>query len=206
MNDWAPVLGEALVHGPWVAFATAFAVSPGIPGLIALVLERRLLRPRQEFVAFIYGDPLLALAAATGVALCGGRSSDPIRGLVTGWWAWACLAGWLTFGLWQWWREVRAGKYTLGQALSPTKIWHQVIIYPVLGYLVTAPVLAGLAAETTFGGDLAKMLTIFCIGAWCAANVHDRRHPKTGHPAYDWRTLRAHPAALEHMVRAAQRP
>jgi len=190
MHDWAPVLGEALVHGPWVAFAAAFAISPGIPALLALVLERRVLRPRQEFVAFIYGDPLLALAAATGVALCGGRAADSVRALVTGGWAWASMAGWLGFGLWQWRSEVRAGQYTFAQAVSPTKIWHQMVIYPVLGYLVTAAVLGGLAASTTAVGYPAKALIVLCVGAWCAANVYDRRHPKPGHPAYDWRKLR----------------
>ncbi|GKQ37052.1 hypothetical protein [Streptomyces sp. A012304] len=190
MNDWLPVLGGALVHGPGVAFAAAFAISPGIPALLALVLERRVLHPRQEFVAFIYGDPLLALAAATGVALCGGRVADPVRGLVTGGWAWATLAGWLSFGLWQWRSEVRAGQYTFAQAVSPTKIWHQLVIYPVLGYLVTAAALSGLAAGTTAVGYPAKALIVLCIGVWCAANLYDRKHPKPGHPAYDWRKLR----------------
>ena len=190
MSGWLPGLGEALAHGPLVAFAAAFALSPGIPAVLALVLERRLLRPRTEFVAFIYGDPLLALAAALGVGLCGSRPPDEVASLVSGRPAWLVILAWLGFGLGQWYMEVRAGKYTWAQALAPTKIWHQIVIYPVLGYVVTAAVVAGMASPH---GVAAKALMTACVLTWVVANVYDRRYLKLGHPPYEWRRLRPYP-------------
>ncbi|NRQ31857.1 hypothetical protein HII36_08390 [Nonomuraea sp. NN258] len=194
MSGWLPGLGEALAHGPLVAFAAAFAISPGIPAVLALVLERRLLRPRAEFVAFIYGDPLLALATALGVGLCGSRPPDTVAPLLNGWPAWLIILVWLGFGLGQWYAEVRAGKYTRAQALAPTKIWHQIVIYPVLGYVVTAAVTAGMASPQGVG---AKALMTGCALAWVVANVYDRVHLKLGHPPYEWRRLRPYPAPWE---------
>jgi hypothetical protein len=36
----------------------------------------------------------------------------------------------------------------------------------------------------------AKAVIVVCVLAWLLANGYDRRHPKLGHPPYDWRRLR----------------
>ncbi|MFE9455739.1 hypothetical protein [Streptomyces californicus] len=193
MSAWLPYIGAPLDHGPYATFLAAFAISPGIPAVLALVLERRVMKGRREFVAFFYGDPLLALAAAIGVALSGSSPPSSVTGLVTGPVPWVVMSGWLLFGFWQWKAELREGMYTPAQAWAPTKIWHQTVVYPVLGYLVTAPVVAGMATPTGVGGTSAKVLAIGCVLIWVLANIHDRRHPKLGHPPYDWRHLRPAP-------------
>ncbi|WLQ45610.1 hypothetical protein P8A22_37930 (plasmid) [Streptomyces laculatispora] len=193
MSAWLPLLGAPLEAGPLPTFAVAFAISPGIPALLALVMERRLLRGKREFVAFFYGDPLLALAAAAGIALCGPAPAGPVAVVATGWVPLAAMGCWLGFGLWQWWAELHAGLYRREQAWAPTKIWHQVVVYPALGYLVTAPVSAGFAAPTGISGSTAKIFMAGCVITWIAANIYDRHHPKLGHPPYDWRHLRPHP-------------
>ncbi|MFC8285974.1 hypothetical protein [Streptomyces cyaneofuscatus] len=194
MSAWLPLLGAPLDAGPLATFVVAFAVSPGIPALLALVMERRLLRGRREFVAFFYGDPLLALAAAAGVALCGSVPGSAVAVVVSGWVPLLAVGCWLGFGVWQWWAELDAGLYTREQAWAPTKIWHQVVVYPVLGYLVTASVAAGFAASADVAGSTVKVFMGGCVAAWIVANVYDRRHPKLGHPPYDWRRLRPQPA------------
>ena len=52
----------------------------------------------------------------------------------------------LLFGLAQWRDELRKGYYTPAQAVAPTKIWHQVVVYPVLGYWLWTAVIGGLSA------------------------------------------------------------
>ena len=102
----------------------------------------------------------------------------------------------LLFGLAQWRDELRKGYYTPAQAVAPTKIWHQVVVYPVLGYWLWTAVIGGLsapggaAAWTTWTG---KALLVALTGIWAATNVYDRRHPKLGHPPFDWRRVRPHP-------------
>ncbi|OHV41262.1 MULTISPECIES: hypothetical protein [Pseudofrankia] len=193
-GGWLPCLGLALSHGPLVAFAVCLAVSPVVHALIARILERRWLSPRGEFVALLYGDPLLAVAAGFGVVLCPDGPSASVRAVVRGAPAWAMVAAWLAFGLWQWWAEVHSRLYVPAQAVAPTKIWHQLVVYPVLGYLVVAATVAGLASPgLSVARVLARITIVACVAAWTVANVYDRRHTKLGHPPYDWRRLRPTP-------------
>src|SRR5215469_14477277 len=48
-TGYLPGLGAALQHGPWIAGLCAFAVTPGALVVIARVLERRWLVPREQF-------------------------------------------------------------------------------------------------------------------------------------------------------------
>jgi O-antigen/teichoic acid export membrane protein len=102
----------------------------------------------------------------------------------------------LLFGLVQWRDELRRGYYTAAQAVAPTKIWHQVVVYPVLGYWLWTAGIGGLSAP---GGTAAwavwagKALLVALTGIWVATNVYDRRHPKLGHPPFDWRRVRPRP-------------
>ncbi|PYC66292.1 hypothetical protein C7C46_31590 [Streptomyces tateyamensis] len=187
---WLPLLGAPLAAGPATTFLAAFLLSPGIPAAVALLGERRVLRPRQEFRALVYGDPLLALAAAAGVAQCRSVPPTAVRSWVRGPLAVAASAGWLGFGLWQWRAEVRSGRFNRAQALAPTKIYHQLGVYPLLGYLAGSAVLAGLTCPQPRHGRAGQALIAACVGSWAAANVVDRRHLKLGHPPYDWHRLR----------------
>ncbi len=97
------------------------------------------------------------------------------------------------FGLWQWRTEFRRGYYSREQAFAPTKTWHQLVVYPLLGSLVCSSLLSGLAAP--IGSPvvlrlLGKVAIVILVLGWVAANLYDRRHPKLGHPPYSWRELR----------------
>ena|GEM_PF-1032623 len=184
MSAYLPVLGAALRHGPLLAAGAMLAVSPAGFALVAATFERRLMRIRGEFTALVFGDPLLAVAVAAGAWLLRGRALPAPAGAPYG-------VAWMTvmfvFGLVQWRGELRAGFYTRAQALSPTKIWHQLAVYPLLGYWMWTAGLGGLLVP----GELAARATILvCVLAWLAANIYDRLHPKLGHPPYDWRRLR----------------
>ncbi|QES34489.1 hypothetical protein DEJ48_14755 [Streptomyces venezuelae] len=124
------------------------------------------------------------------------------------------VAGWpavtmtvlpLMFGLCQGRWEMRAGLYTRAQMLSPTKIWHQIVVYPLLTYLVGSALLRGVTS-----GDeiplrwLARAAMMGGLLFWAVADAYDRRHPRPGHPPYDWRRLRSL-ASMDAMVRASAR-
>lgn len=186
-TGYLPGLGDALRHGPWVAGLCAFAVTPGALIVIARVLERRWLWPREQFAAVTYGDPLLAIALGVSVWLTGPRVPHGLTGPAAGVAAMVLMLG---FGLGQWRDERRRGYYTRAQAAAPTKIWHQVVVYPVMGYWLWT---AGIGGLTVAGGAATwtgKALFVVLVGAWAATNVYDRRHPKLGHPPFDWRRAR----------------
>ena len=217
-SGYLPVLGAALRHGPWIAGLCAFAVTPGILVIIARVLERRWLVPREQFTAVVYGDPLLAAAVGLGVWLTGARAPHGLTGPAAGV---AVVVITLAFGLAQWRDELRRGYYTRAQAAAPTKIWHQIVVYPVLGYWVWTAGIGGLSAPGGAAPDGAlpggsapggvadwagKAVLLAFVGIWAATNVYDRRHPKLGHPPFDWRRVRPWPrpwAAESETLRAA---
>ena len=114
----------------------------------------------------------------------------------------------LLFGLAQWRDELRRGYYTRAQAVAPTKIWHQVVVYPVLGYWLWTAGIGGLTAPGGAAAWAGKALLVMLTGIWVAANVYDRRHPKLGHPPFDWRRVRPQPrpwAAESQTLLAAER-
>jgi hypothetical protein len=186
-GPYLPVLGDALRHGPWLAGLCSFAVTPGALIVIALVLERRWLRPREQFTAVTYGDPLLAVAVGVGVWLTGAQVPHGLTGPAAGVAA-ALLT--LAFGLAQWRDELRRSYYTRAQAAAPTKIWHQVVVYPVMGYWLWTAAIGGLSAPGGAAAWAGKVLLVVLTGTWAATNVYDRRHPKLGHPPFDWRRIR----------------
>ncbi len=192
---WPAGTTWALGHGPAVAGLAALAISPGAHAIIAAVMERRVLRPRLEFMAVTVGDPLLALAIAVGVALSPHGVNAGVRPVVFGLGAVLIACGWGSFGLWQWRTELRSSYYSHNQAFAPTKIWHQLGVYPLLGLIGCCGMLSGLAAP--LGHPAVRLLGKAVIGVgvlgWAAANVYDRRHPKLGHPPYSWRRLRPAP-------------
>ncbi|MEU0965581.1 hypothetical protein ABZ357_09145 [Streptomyces sp. NPDC005917] len=190
-GPYLPWLGVPLEHGPWVAALAALAVTPGGLWVLALVLERRLMGFRTGFMAVLFGDPLLAAAVALGVRRMGAM---PPSGPAGPWWGLASGGGWLVFGLVQRYRELRSGFFTRQQALAPTKIWHQLAVYPLLGYWLWTAGVGGLLAPGTRPVDVgARAVTVVCVGGWAVINGYDRHRPKLGHPPYDWRRLRPHP-------------
>jgi hypothetical protein len=187
---YLPVLGAALRHDPWIAAACAFALTPGSFALIAWLLERRWLVPGEQFTAITWGDPALAVAVGMGTWLSGPRlprgPTGPVAGTMV-------LVGCLVFGLAQWRSEVQRGYFTRAQAVAPTKIWHQLVIYPVLGYWTWTSGVDGLLRAAGIAGWAMRVLFLALVGTWAAANIYDRRHPKLGHPPFDWRRRRPYP-------------
>jgi len=188
-------LDAVVQHGPWLATLVSLAVTPVGYAAIAAALERRLLRLRSEFVALLFGDPLLAVSIGLGAWLLDGRDPTGVAGTQ---YSLASSLFWLGFGLLQWITDLRASFYTRSQIFAPTKIWHQVVVYPLLGYWTWAACMGGLMTPDTGPAPAfqvaAKAGIVGGVVLWMLANVYDRRHPKLGHPPYSWRKLRPQPA------------
>jgi hypothetical protein len=183
-----PVLGAPLHWHPLLLTLTAFAVAPGVHLLASPLLEGRKVTWHDDYAAVLIGDPLLALAVGLGASMS--QPSGP-HGWPASWVAGcAWLVGGWTFGLWQSRHEFVTGRYTLGQILSPTKLWHQFVVYPLLGYWVTAADLPGLGAADTLADRLQAAAVIACTAAWAALACHAVRHPKPGHGTLDPTRLR----------------
>lgn len=179
------VLTWPLALGGAVTMLASLVVACGVMLLLGLVLERRWLRPEQMPLAFTIGDPALAIGDGLGAYLIGHHQPCALAGRQD---QFAIGAAWLLFGLWQWRAEVRANLFTRAQALSPTKIWHQLVIYPTFGTWSVVAITGGLAHA---GRNWpVAMLMIACAAIWAITCVHTFLHPRLSHPPFDWRHLR----------------
>jgi hypothetical protein len=177
-----PGLGLVLDAPPLAAFAIAFAITPGIPFLMSLIVERRLMRPARDYLAMLLGDPALAVSVGVGALAAGIPLPDWAAILIGTPLALVPAVVGLGFGLLQWRVELRTGFYTRRQAFSPTKIYHQLVIYPVMGVIVTATMWRQLAV----GSPLATAIVLGGLAIWGACLAWDARHPKLGHVPFDW--------------------
>jgi len=182
-----PVLGAPLHWHPALLALAAIVVAPGVHLLLSPLLEGRKVSWHDDYAAVLVGDPLLALAA--------GLSSDLAQpGGPRGWpasWMAGCawlIGGW-TFGLWQSRHEFVTGRYSLGQIVSPTKLWHQFAVYPLLGYWVTAAEWSGLRTASAFAHPFQIVIVIACTGTWAVLALDAIRHPRPGHGTLDRRRL-----------------
>lgn len=177
-----------LSHGALITLLACLAVATGAMLLLGLVLERRWLRPKEMPLAFTLGDPALAIGIASGIWIMASQRPCGVIGPVG---QIADSASWLLFGLWQWKAEVTARIYTRRQALSPTKIWHQLVIYPTMGTWSFVAVIGGVTRAGKY--PLAAALMTACLAVWAGTLVHNIRQPRLGHPPYDWAHLRPPP-------------
>jgi hypothetical protein len=181
-----PLLGAPLHWPPALLALTAIIIAPGAHLLLSPMLEGRNVSWHDDYAAVLIGDPLLAVAI--GLAASISRPPGP-HGFPA---SWAAGCAWITggwaFGLWQSRHERATGRYSRAQILSPTKLWHQFIVYPVLGYWVTATEWSAygtIRAAPTASRIIQATLVIACTGTWAVLAADALRRPKPGHGTLD---------------------
>jgi hypothetical protein len=177
-----PLLGIPFSWHPVAFGLLLFAVTPGVHLLLSFAVERRHVTWQDDYLAVLIGDPALAMAGGLGLWLADGDLNWLARsevGLVT-------VSGWLVFGWWQARGELRKGRYVREQVVSPTKLFHQHVVYPVLGYLVPTAVFSGLAKSSS-DFPVAAVIVLLVV-LWAGLTIHAIRHPRLGHGGWDWAT------------------
>ena len=174
-----------------IAVTTA-TVMPGMHLLLSTLVERRPVNWTTEYPAVLVGDPMLALSAGIAAQVAGAetvRKSPLLRPPLAPAIAGAALA----FGAWQLRDEMRRGVYTRQQAFSPSKLWHQFVVYPTMSPLVAASVLAATIAATVPEARprhrAGAMLAWAGVAGWGFLVFDAIRRPHQGHGAFDWRAF-----------------
>ena len=183
---------------PLVRSLASFALSPGAHLLLSVLVERRRVSRHTEYPAVIVGDTALAVAA--GLAASAAQDDDARGGRGTARMAWGTTA--VAFGAWQLRREIRLGIYDRHVAFGPTKLWHQFVIYPVLGTVVGEALQDGTKAtvrpESTHGQKRAVLAAWACVGLWGLLVVEAWLKPRQCHGT--WPTRKRNLAETEKSV------
>ncbi len=183
---------RACTASPFRMAATAAAITPGMHLLLSTVLERR----HPKFLDGIPGgtDRGSAVGVSVGVAahvvgVDAVLRSAPMRRPLAPTIAGAAMA----FGAWQMRDEVRARVYTQQQAQSPSKLWHQFVVFSTLAPLVSGAVVAVTAAagEPAASGrtKAGALLTWAGVAGWAGAGRRGDPQPPAGHGTFDWGAL-----------------
>lgn len=181
-----PILGNIVDHGFWFAFTVSLVASPGLMFLLAGTLERRMLWPKEQYYGFLYGDIALALSVGSTAALA--SSLPEISTFFTSRvWHWSAFLAAVVLGLALWLNERSA--YSVPQLLSPTKIWHNVFLYGLLGYW-----LLGLGIPVLYHKLASPWAWLMILGVcvWLALNRYDstRSGIRVAHIPFDWSHMR----------------
>lgn len=180
--DVLPVLGAPLTWPPAAFLLLLLVVTPGVHLVASPLVEDRKVTWTDDYPAVLVGDPALAVACAAGLWLADGRllwtAAPP--------WALLSLALAVAYGWWQTRAEIAEGRYTRAQAYSPTKLYHQYIVYPLVGYWGFNAVAAG--TSNLSRSPLAATVMAVGVAVWAATVVDAVRHPRVGHGSWDWAT------------------
>lgn len=128
----------AFDHGPIGAALFTLAAAFGMMNLLAVVAEWRVLWPSQQYASFYKGDSvgltiIMGSLVAMGAGMPAGRHFYQL-----GWWQWGWLGIGLIVGLAMSANEYVSGAYDWRTMISPTKVYHNCVVFPVLIYLIFA--------------------------------------------------------------------
>jgi hypothetical protein len=152
MMDTADKLGVLMYwrwligHNVLVTLLLCWTVTPGVMMLVAPILESRWLplSPERQFLSFFPGDLFLG-AGLTGLLLLAQRLPVGERWYQATWWHLLVQATTLVVALGITYAE--SGTYPLRALLSPTKLYHNIVLYAVYGYLIVTTLVAVLAGS-----------------------------------------------------------
>ena len=177
-----PYLGAIFDHGFAAALAWGILASFGAMNILAVVLEHRVLIPNQQYASFYKGDLL-------GLPVMIGSIASMAVGIAAGvywfqgtWWHVTWLSIGLAVGVGFMLMEYSAHAYTIHQMLSPTKLYHNLVVFPLMVYWVCANGIPTLIYSENgprgiFHGNYTGLVPVVVFGAslayWIKLILHD---------------------------------
>ena len=183
-----------------VGILICWAITPGMMIVIALVFESRLLplKPSKQFLSFFPGDLFLGIMATGLISSAQSMPSNRKIGLIVVnsiAFQLAILTLVVIVAYLYHFFEARSGLYTTRAANSPTKLYHELVIYVGYGYLIAATLVAHIAAG---GWGWRDVIPLTAGAVWLSLVVIDtvrrddnRERARHAH-VEDWRPFWVH--------------
>jgi hypothetical protein len=166
-----PGFGWIAGHNFWLTLLLCLLLTPIVHCLIGLVFETRWvpLTPRKQFLSFFPGDVFLGMMTAGLLVLAHRLPSDE---------AWYNAAKWHTVVLStaivlacvMTWLEHQQGDYSRRAMWSPTKLYHNFILYGGYGYIIATTLVAVVAAGRSWWLALALLPGLIWLGCLVGEN------------------------------------
>lgn len=188
-----PGFGPLADHGFVTTLLLCWLITPGMHLLVGMVLETRFvpLDSQHQFLSFFPGDLFLGGFAA-GLLVAAKSLPDQLRWYNATWWHMLVLIVCMVAAIGLTWVEWHSGAYPAGAILSPTKLYHNGVLYILYGYVIVVTLVAVLAAARSWWLPI-----VFVFGAvWLGLVVIDNSYSgevsiqkAAGAHTADWRPL-----------------
>lgn len=167
-----PLFGWLLNHSPLVMLVIGWAITPGMMIVIGLVLESRWIFPRHQkfFYSFMPGDLFLGGTLACSLALAPSLPASRSVWWQSGLWH-ACVLVCSVFGCLEARRLLDKPLYTDDALWSPTKMYHDFVLYIGYGFL-----LVSVAGPTLLRWEWSgyRLAGLACLLVWLGLLVADQ--------------------------------
>lgn len=166
-----PGFGWMAGHNFWVTLVICIAITPTGHPVVGMVGESRLvpIAPRWQFLSFFPGDLFLAVSVAGMLSLASSIDTGEHWYNAT-WWHVLVLACAIAIAILATYGEWKSGVYPTQAIFSPTKLYHNGLLYVGYGYVIFTTLFAILA-----GGGIDWMLALVLVPAliWVGLVIHD---------------------------------
>lgn len=178
-------IGKIYNLHPVIVAGVIFTISPIGMLAVARILEGRWLwPPKTQYRAFIWGDAVMLPLIGVGIAASVQQLPSSNYWFFN--WRWAIIAAGLSLLVSGVFCIFDARGYSRKQLNSPTKVYHDFFVYPVLSYLffLGAPALL----YPPING--ATLLALIGFGGWAALGISDMNIDRPdAHIDFDWNRL-----------------
>lgn len=182
-------------HGFWATLAICWCLTPIGHMLVGAIGESRFVPldswNGRQFWSFFPGDLFLGWTAALLLVLAQRLPSEP-RWYNSTWWHAAVLLGCALVALVLTYGEWKSGAYPTRAILSPTKLYHNGVLYIGFGYVIVSTLVACLFGAPLQSVLLALVPGIFWVGMLAIDNTPSAsdaaERARHAHVA-DWRPI-----------------
>lgn len=166
-----PSFGWIAGHNFWVTLVICIAITPIGHLVVGMIGESRWvpISPSKQFLSFFPGDLFLAVSVAGMLSLASSIDAGAHWYNAT-WWHVLVLVGAIVVAILATYGEWKSGVYPTQAIFSPTKLYHNGLLYVGYGYVIVTTLVALL-----FGGGIEWLLALVLVPAvaWAVLVVLD---------------------------------
>lgn len=195
-----PGFSQIAGHGFWPTLVVCLIITPGLHQTVAIIGESRwvpMFDHNKQFLSYFPGDIFLGVSVAGMLWLARELAAED-RFYNATWFHLLILAGAVIVAIGMTYLEWKGGVYPTEAIFSPTKLYHNGLLYVGYGYVIVTTLVA-LVVAGSLNGEFALILLPGLV--WVALVAHDNSLGKN-HPAQlEQKAKHAHVADWEPIWR-----
>lgn len=163
----------------FVTILICLLIAPVGVWIVQLIFEFTVpsLKPSDNYLSFLYGDPMLGVMTGVLLSLSSKRLPDEPRWYNSSGWHMGVLIFMIAASLVLTWLDYRTGQFTMRELLAPSKLYHNLVLYGPYGYVIVTTLVAYVAGNPWSQIEprslIGFMAAIGCGVVWIWLVVHD---------------------------------